>query len=71
MFLALRPRDPDTSLLAFNLKAPSIRIDSSAMFYKDPVQERRNFRIGLASLPKAAVQDGIKIIAGKAGLLRG
>lgn len=63
------PPEIDTTVLAKRLKARSVLIDQGSVFYRDPQQGRRSFRIGFAALPKAAIRDGIKIIAEEVGLL--
>ncbi|MGJ8624613.1 MAG: PLP-dependent aminotransferase family protein [Yoonia sp.] len=57
------PSDVDTTVLAQRLKKRSVLIDEGAVFFSDPDQGRRNFRIGFAALPRAAIRDGIQVIA--------
>jgi GntR family transcriptional regulator/MocR family aminotransferase len=64
------PPDVDTSVLARRLKDRSVLIDEGAVFFSDPDQGRRNFRIGFAALPKSAVRDGIEIIADEVNRMR-
>ncbi|MDO6589426.1 MULTISPECIES: MocR-like pyridoxine biosynthesis transcription factor PdxR [Rhodobacterales] len=65
------PPDVDTTVLAQRLKTRSVLIDEGAVFFSDPDQGRRNFRIGFAALPRAAIHDGIQVIADEVKRMRG
>ncbi|MEP2782523.1 MAG: PLP-dependent aminotransferase family protein [Pseudoruegeria sp.] len=64
------PDYTNSTILAQNLKARSVLIDDGSVFFMDPAQGRRNFRIGFAALPKADIREGIKIIAEEVSKLR-
>lgn len=64
------PADVDTTVLAHRLKSRSVLIDEGSVFFSDPDQGRRNFRIGFAALPKTAIRDGIRIIADEVDRMR-
>jgi GntR family transcriptional regulator/MocR family aminotransferase len=64
------PADVNTTVLAQRLKRRSVLIDEGAVFFSDPDQGRRNFRIGFAALPKTAIRDGIQIIADELNKMR-
>lgn len=64
------PLDVDTTVLAQRLKKRSVLIDEGAVFFSDPDQGRRNFRLGFAALPRAAIRDGIQVIADEVKQMR-
>ncbi|MEO9819846.1 MAG: PLP-dependent aminotransferase family protein [Paracoccaceae bacterium] len=65
------PAEINSTRLAHNLKARGVLIDDGSVFFSNPQQGLRNFRIGFAALPKAKIRDGVKIIAEEIQLMRG
>ncbi|MEP1768313.1 MAG: PLP-dependent aminotransferase family protein [Sulfitobacter sp.] len=57
------PEGVDTTELARYLKPHGVLLDEGSVFYANPDHGRRKLRIGFAAVPKAAITDGIKIIA--------
>ncbi|GAW36903.1 putative HTH-type transcriptional regulator YjiR [Roseovarius sp. A-2] len=57
------PADLDTTDLARRLKHRGVLVDEGSVFYRDPSEGSRKLRLGFAALSRAAILDGIKIIA--------
>lgn len=62
-FWLTAPSNVDTTRLAHRLRSRGVLIDEGSVFFSDPDQGRRNFRIGFAALSKSLIRDGIQIIA--------
>jgi len=60
------PKGIDTSILAHRLKQQGVLLDEGGVFYRDPSQGQRKLRIGFTALPRASLNDGIKLIAAEA-----
>lgn len=65
------PADVNTTVLAQRLSQRSVLIDEGAVFFSDPDQGQRNFRIGFAALRRDVIRDGIQIIADEVKRMRG
>jgi len=57
------PGSLESHLLAERLRERGVLIDEGGIFFKDPEQGRRCFRLGFAALSKTVINEGIRIIA--------
>lgn len=69
-FWLTAPPDIDTTILADRLKARSVLIDEGSVFFNNPDQGRRNFRLGFAALQRTAIREGIAVIADEVNRMR-
>lgn len=63
------PTGTETTQLAQRLRQRGVLIDEGSVFHSDPSQGLRKLRIGFAALPRASINEGIKIIADEVQLL--
>jgi GntR family transcriptional regulator/MocR family aminotransferase len=57
------PEGIDTTDLSHRLKSRGVLLDEGSVFYGNPQEGRCKLRIGFAAIPKAAIFEGIKIVA--------